>query len=230
MSITALIWYIAGGGAVVLLMVAATYWSVNYFTQQLGQRTLERFHAHLAREVEAALEIFRERLCDQVVQQGKKSDSLANLYAVLIDLLRLGREFSATCGKEEPVQVEKRIRAINDSCHTFFDQYHKESLHFGGEFCSTLDSFALLHKEVINALEKELYRKDVSDRAKELEYRKVWLRLEDRVVTVMDLVRREFHRRNPAPGSGLRQGLNELPPHQIMSSETGAGSPRSAST
>jgi hypothetical protein len=223
MSVTTLIWYVAGGGAVVLLMVATTYWSVNYFTQQLGQRTLERFHAHLAQEVEAALEIFRERMCDQVVLQGKKSDSLANLYAILIDILRLGREFCTTCGKEEPVQVEKKVRAINDGCRNFFDQYHKESLHFAGEFCSTLDSFAILHKEVMNALEKELYRKDVPERVKEMEYRKVWLRLEDRVVAVMDLVRHEFHRRNPSQGAALRNGLNELPPHRIMD-DTAAGS------
>jgi hypothetical protein len=229
MSMTTLLWYVAGGGAVVLLMVAATYWSVTYFTQQLGQRTLERFREHLAREVEAALEIFRERMCDQVVLQGKKSDSLANLYAVLIDILRLGREFCATCGKDEPVQVEKKLRAINECCHNFFDQYRRESLHFAGEFCSTLDGFAIAQKEAMNALEKELYRKDVSDRVKEMEYRRVWLRLEDRVVTVMDLVRQEFHRRNPSQGAGLRQGLSQLPPHGIMA-DTATGSESSASS
>jgi len=229
MSITTMIWYLAGGGAVVLLLVAATYWSVNYFTQQLGQRTLERFRAHLSREVESALEIFRERMCDQVVLQGKKSDSLANLYAVLIDILRLGREFCATCGKEEPVQVEKKLRAINECCHNFFDQYRRESLHFAGEFCSTMDGFAIVQKEAMNALEKELYRKDVPDRVKEMEYRKVWLRLEDRVVSVMDLVRHEFHRRNPAQGAGLRQGLNELPPHRITT-DSPSGSESSAAS
>jgi hypothetical protein len=204
-----LIGYIAVGAAAFILLAGAMYWSVNFFTRQLAESTRERFRVYLAQEVETAMGVFREKMCEQIVLQGKKSDSLAGLYALLIDLLRKGREFSASCIKGDPLQIEKGLRSINETCTSFFELFQKESLHFPEEFCALLTRFQAVHAEAMQRIEKELYRKDSG--ANEKEIRANWLRFEDQIGAVMEVVRKEFHRCNQAPGNLLLKGLKEMP-------------------
>jgi hypothetical protein len=216
MAASQLIWYVAAGGTALLILACFSYWAVNYFIQQVGMRTHGRFREHLAHEVEVAIRLFREGICEQVVLQGKKSDSLAGLYAILIDLLRLSREFSASCAKSDPLQIEQALRSLNETCTRFFELYQKESLHFSGEFCAMLDGFMGMQKEVMQAMEKELYSKESTERSREKEIRQNWLRFEDRITGVMESVRQEFHRRKPASTSFLMKGLNDLPKPEIV--------------
>jgi hypothetical protein len=216
MTASQLIWYVAAGGTALLLLVCVSYWAVNYFIQQIGVRTHGRFREYLSHEVEVAIGLFREGICEQIVLQGKKSDSLAGLYAILIDLLRLGRELSATCAKSDPLQIEKAMRSLNETCTRFSELYQKESLHFSGEFYAILDGFTSMQKEVMQAMEKELYSKESTERSRDKEIRQNWLRFEDRIIGVMDLVRQEFHRRKPASTSFLMKGLADLPKPKIV--------------
>jgi len=212
MTPSELITYVAGGGITLILLACISYWSVNFFIKQVTERAYEGFRENLAHEVEQAIRVFREGMCEQIVLQGKKSDSLAGLYSLLIDLLRLGKDLAACCAKGEPLQIEKGLRAINDTCTAFFQLYQKESLHFSPEFCAMLDGFQVVQKEAMQGLERELYRKDASNRCKEAEIRQNWLRFEDRIAEVMENVRKEFHRRNLAAGNSLLKGFDALPP------------------
>ena len=216
-----LVWYVAGGGAVLIMLVCISYVSLNFIVKQFTERTCENFRCHLAHEVEVAIRIFREGMCEQIVLQGKKSDSLASLYAMLIDLLRTGKEFAASCAKGEPLQIEKRMRTMSETCTEFFQLYQKESLHFSEELCANLDGFQLVQKEAMQGIEKELYRKDAAERSKEHEIRQQWLRLEDGITGVMDGVRKEFHRRNQAPGGLILKGLSDLPSAEIVANPRG---------
>ena len=135
---------------------------------------------------------------------------------MLIDLLRLGKELAVSCSKGEPLLIEKRVRSIKETCHAFCERYQKESLHFSEEFCGALDGFGELQQEAIRGIENELYRKDAAEASKLAEVRKQWLRFEDRITAVMDIVRKEFHRRNQAPANFLLKGVNEMPPPKII--------------
>ena len=217
MTSTQWVCYVGGGGAAIILLACFCFWSVHIFIKQFTERTHEKFREHIAQEVEEALRIFREKMCEQIVLQGKKSDSLASLYSMLIDLLRLGKEFAASCTKGEPLQIEKGLRTIDETCTAFFNLYQKESLHFSQEFCAVLDGFKTAQKEVMQGLQRELYRKDSAEGSKEAELRQNWLRFEDLIAEVMDLVRREFHRKNQASGNYLLKGFAAASSFSIVS-------------
>ena len=217
MTSTQWVCYVGGGGAAIILLACFCFWSVQVLIKQFTERTHEKFREHISQEVEEALRIFREKMCEQIVLQGKKSDSLASLYSMLIDLLRLGKEFTACCTKGEPLQIEKGLRAIDEACTAFFDLYQKESLHFSQEFCAMLDGFRAAQKEAMQGLQRELYSKDAAERSKEAELRQNWLRFEDRITEAMDLVRKEFHRKNQASGNYLLKGFAEASPSGIVS-------------
>ena len=206
--------YVAMGLAGLVLVIGLAYWSARTVIEQLAERTGARFREQLVHDVEAALQRFRVGACEQIVQHGKKSDSLAHLYSTLIDVLRLGREFSAAGTKGDPLQAEKRLRALKETCCNCAELYQRESLHFSPEFCASLEGFLAAQKEVLQAMERELYRKDSNNSEREIKLQ--WQRLEDRVTGTMDLVRREFHRRNQAPGNQLLQGLGDLPGSSLV--------------
>ena len=211
MTSAGLIWYIAGGGATLILLVGVCYWSVNFLAQQVIVRSQEQFRVHLAQEVEVALRVFREGMCEQIVLQGKRSDSLAGLYSILIDVLRLGKGLAANCAKGEALQIEKALRAIEEAGTKFSELYQKESLHFPGEFCTMLDGFLTVQQEVMKGMGALLYRKDpAAAGSKDQEIKQNWLRFEDRITATMDLVRQEFHRRDQGPANPLLRGFQDM--------------------
>lgn len=222
MSYAAMICLVGGGGAAIVLLACVSFWAANAIVKQFAEQTQARFREHLAREVEAAVRTFRDGLCEQIVQQGKKSDALAGLYSTLIETLRLGKELAACCIKGDPAQIERCLRSVGERCAVFFEMYQKESLHLPEEFCAALDAFGAEQKEAMYAMERELYKRESPERKEaDAEIRQHWLRLEDRIAAVMDLVRKEFHRRTQTPGNFILQGLQEVPAAKIiMRSET----------
>ncbi|GFO67107.1 hypothetical protein GMLC_06860 [Geomonas limicola] len=207
MDTSTMLWYVGGGGAGLVLFLGIGYWVGQYVIQQLSQQALDRFREHLAKEVESALTVFREGVCQQIVEQGNTSDSLATLYTTLIEVLREGREFCGSCAKDDPLVQEKKLRRMGESCRSFAEQYQRESLHLSDDFCARVESFGARQMELLQQLEWDFYRKDQAERSKEREIRQHWSSLEDQVTEVMDLVRREFQNRNNRAGAVLLEGL-----------------------
>ena len=213
MSTRELIFYYAGGGALFLLCIAVSYWAVNFFIQQVAARSCQRFRESMMSEAERALQIFREGLCEQIVQQENKSDSLAKLYSLLIDLLRVGKEFTSRLAGGELLQAEKMLRTIRSTGESFAEVYQKESLHFTDDFCAVLKGFITQQTSVVQRLEtgwSEL-QPDSGDKSNRIsEMKQDWLQFEDRVGKVMDVMRNEFRKRQPA-GNVMMRWLNETP-------------------
>ena len=106
---------------------------------------------------------------------------------------------------------------MKETCTAFSELFQKESLHFPEEFCSMLNGFLTVQQETMQGMERELYRKDSAERGNEAEIRQYWLRLEDRITVIMEIVRKEFHRRNQTPGNFLLNGLGEVGTTKIVS-------------
>jgi tRNA nucleotidyltransferase/poly(A) polymerase len=220
-----LILYIAGVGAALIFFLSISYWSVNFFIKQISERTYERFREHLAREVELAIKLFREGLCEQIVHQESKSDSLAKLYATLIDQMRVGKEFTTGLGSGDLPLAEKRLRTVRELFCGFSEMYQKQSLHFSKDFCTLLDGFLAEQKAVMEYVETHwgaASGKEPPDKSKSEELIKQrWLQFEDRIGSVMDTLRNEFRRRQPAPANIMMKWLNEVPaPKEITSPTT----------
>ena len=210
MSSRELIFYYAGGGTLFLLCIAVSYWAVNFFIQQVTARTCQRFRESMMSEAERALQIFREGLCEQIVQQENKSDSLAKLYSILIDLLRVGKEFTSRLAGGELLPAEKMLRTIRSTGETFAEVYQKESLHFTDDFCTVLKGLTTQQMSVLQRLEAGWSELQPDNSSRISEMKQDWLQFEDRIGKVMDVMRNEFRKRQPA-GNVMMRWLNETP-------------------
>ncbi|GFO65142.1 hypothetical protein M1B72_05940 [Geomonas paludis] len=206
------IYYVAAGATLLVVWLGATFWAVNFFIRQVTQQSCQDFRVRMRGETERALKLFREGLCEQIVQQENKSDALARLYASLIDQLRLGREFLASLGEGERAQAEKQLRTIRGTGEHFTDTFQKQGLFFSEEFTRTVKDLLTQQKtgqerleELLRRVQREPHNAHALD-----DLKKEWGLFEDLLNKLMDYVRNEFRRRNPVSGM-MMKWLNEGP-------------------
>ncbi|QWV92287.1 hypothetical protein KP004_13825 [Geomonas oryzisoli] len=212
MSTSELIYYCAAGATLLVIWIGATYWAVNFFIRQVTQQSCHDFRVRMQGEAERALKLFREGLCEQIVQQENKSDALARLYATLIDQLRLGREFLASIGQGERTQAEKQLRTIRGTGESFSEIFQKQSLFLSDEFTRTGKDLLTQQKAAQERLEELLHRvqRDPQNTSAVEDLKREWAQFEDLLNRLMDFVRNEFRRRNPM-SSVMMKWLNEGP-------------------
>ena len=208
-----MIYYLGGGCITLVFIIGISYWAVNFFIRQGTERSFQIFRERVANEADMALKLFREGLCEQIVQQEHKSDALAKLYATLIDLLQTGKDLTAGLGKGEGELLAQRIKVVREHGDIFADTYQRQSLNFSEEFCHLLDAFIAEQKGVVDYLEgiSTPGGKDgpENDKREEL-IRYAWVKFEDRITSTMESLRTEFRRRQPA-GSIMMKWLKETP-------------------
>ena len=208
-----MIYYLGGGCVAIVFIISVSYWAVNFFIRQCTERTFEIFRERVAHEADVALKLFREGLCEQIVLQEHKSDALAKLYAVLIDLLQMGKELTSGQGNGEVEQLRGRVKGVRERCDTFADTYQKQSLNFSEEFCHLLDAFIAEQKPIMEYLEGSCLSSGKgapeNDKRDEM-IRYNWGKFEDRITSTMESLRTEFRRRQPA-GSIMMKWLKETP-------------------
>jgi hypothetical protein len=198
MDIQSLIFYVGGGCIILVVLVLASNFLVNSLIKQFTERALQLFQQRLSQEVAKSLEAFKQGVCEQMAMQEKKSDSLAKLYSALIDLLRDGKEFSASVSKRDPAQAGDRLLIFENTSRSFCDQYRKLSLHFSNEFKGVVDSFILEQEAVSQLLGTQWHsgRKDAEKRESNNELiRQSWAQAEDRIMAIMEILRSEFRKR-----------------------------------
>lgn len=209
-----MIYYFGGVGVAVIFFVSISYWAVNFFIKQATERTFQLFRYRLSREADLAIKLFKEGMCEQIVLQENKSDSLAKLYATLIDLMQLGKDFTVGLGKGDLELAQRRVKAIRELSDSFFDTYQKQSLHFSDEFCQLIDAFIVEQKRVVEYVENNwnLTQKDVAENEKRQSLVKyTWHKFEDQITALMETLRAEFRRRQPA-GGVMMNWLKDVPP------------------
>ncbi|MBJ6749270.1 hypothetical protein [Geomonas anaerohicana] len=206
------IYYCLAGATLLVIWLGATFWAVNFFIRQVTQQSCQDFRVRMRNETERALKLFREGLCEQIVQQENKSDALARLYASLIDQLRLGREFLASLGEGERAQAEKQLRTIRGTGEHFMDTFQKQGLFFSEEFTKMVKDLMTQQKtgqERLEELLRRVQREPQNAHALD-DLKKEWGQFEDLLNKLMDYVRNEFRKRNPVSGM-MMKWLNESP-------------------
>lgn len=215
MDMTSLIYYTLGACFVIVVLVVGCNLIVNVLIKQYTDRALQHFQQRLSHLVAAALDGFKEGVCEQMSVQEKKSDSLAKLYSGLIDLQRDGKDFSAGYCRDDLSILPKKLHAFEENVRLFCEQYRKQSLHFGNDFKQVLDGFAAELEALCeyfrlhwNSVGKN--RRDRNDGDQE-QIRQAWAKTDDRLVAIMELTRNEFRKRIQSPESVLKKWLNDVP-------------------
>lgn len=210
-----------GGSAAIIFFMSIAYWSVNFFIKQCTDRVFQQFRYSLAKETDAAIKLFKEGLCEQIVHQENKADSVAKLYALLIDLTRVGKEFCGSLAKGDLQQAEKMLRGVRNTGDSFKELFQKQQLHFPDDFCAALEKFLTEHKVLVEELEGNWYqtRKASSDGGSPHvgEMKQRWIGFEDRITQVMEAMRNEFRKR-PSASNVLMKWLNEPDPPKAVTS------------
>jgi hypothetical protein len=218
MDVITLIYYVAGGCIVLLILMVVSNMFVNSLIKQFTDRAMHQFQQRLSQEITKALEGFREGVCEQMAMQERKSDSLAKLYASLIDLLREGKKFTASMSRQDMAEAEKKLRTYEDISLSFCEQYQKQSLHFAQDFKTAMDAF-ILEQEAVRQFLLTQWKTARNEGPEKKEVtiehiRQAWTKAEDRVAAVMDLMRNEFRRRVQPPESIMKKWLTEAPAPQ----------------
>lgn len=216
-----IIYYVGGWCIALVFLASICCWSVNFFIKQFTERTYEQFRVRLTREAEQAMKLFREGLCEQIVLQENRTDSVAKLYALLIDLMRVGKGFTSSLGRGDLTMLEFRFGPVQETGDAFLETYQRQSLHFSEEFCSTINALLTDQKAVIQVITDNLQmpgRDPLAIRSREAEMKQTWLHFEDRITEVMEIMRDEFRSRRSAPGNPLLNWLREIPPPKSSSS------------
>jgi hypothetical protein len=209
MSRTLLI-YLVLGGTTLVFFVCIGYWCVNSFVKQFTDRCLQQFKQQLAHETESAMKMFRDAVCEQIVSQENRSDSLGKLYATLIDLLRVGKEFNTSYTAGQMTQADKMLVGVRNTSESFSESYQKLRLHFSDTLCSMLDSYLIDQKEILESIERTWYLARRNPEAKIPDsVKQSWLHLEDRVRQVMDSMRSEFLKRQGSSAGVLATWMKQ---------------------
>ncbi|GFO67345.1 hypothetical protein GMLC_09240 [Geomonas limicola] len=217
MNGTDLIYYGIAGCVIVLFLAVVVNYSVNTIIRQLTERALVRFQERLAQETAKALAGFRASICEQMAVQERKSDTLAKLYAMLIDLVRDGKEFVKSTGKGEPFRTEKALRTFEEASRSFGEHLRKQSLHFSDDYKALMDGFLAEQESLIKVFETrwKANGRDTDERKQDNEeIRQHWARFEDRVGVIMEHTRNEFRGKTATPESVMRKWLNEVQPKE----------------
>jgi hypothetical protein len=214
MNIPGLIYYIFGGCVIILVLAVVSNISVNVLIKQFTERALHHFQHRLAQETAKALEAFRSGVCEQMAVQERKSDSLAKLYAALIDLLRDGKGFVTSIDKGEPLLTEKTLLTVKSSSSSFCEQYRKQSLHFSDDFKAIMDGFIGEAEGIMDFFEthRRSNSRDSIERKKDNDQiRQTWTAFEDRISFIMEVARNEFRSRMQTPENVMKKWFNEAP-------------------
>jgi hypothetical protein len=213
MGFKEIIFCFLGGSAVLFSTIAIGYWVVNSFMKQQADRCLQEFRERLANEAETVLKRFREGMAEQIVDQENKSDCMAKLYATLIDLLRVGKEFSGSLGKGELQQAERMLVGIRNTCDSFVETYQKQRLHLSEEISGVIDGFVEEQKGVVLHLESNWRsaRSAQDGKAVDAVIKQSWLTFEDRIGVLMESMRSEFRKRQPSSANAIMKWLAQSP-------------------
>lgn len=180
--------------AVFLIIVVG--WVTKYFVAQELMKNIERFRRTLKSESEAALEEFRSSLQSQKQMLNDSiSGNLAKLHMLLVDSINNGRTFAAALNSEDYALMGEKARNMAASIKEFDNFYNQTSLFYSEPFCKKLSAFCGQLQEILplfssDALTRAATPKEREARRKDLHAG--WCRFEDKVPTIMGLMKKEL--------------------------------------
>jgi hypothetical protein len=143
--------FLAFGGVVIAIIVAVAWTTKSAIIHEVNKR-YDLFKRQLQQDVSHTLEQFRNALAEEKTifgaMQDSRSDSLVQLYGIMIDIAKNGRVLSKL-GQSDLTDVVSHARDFLASLQVLFDVYQRNGIYFSDEFCSVMNAFMAEHEGAV---------------------------------------------------------------------------------
>jgi len=198
-SSDAVIQFLILGGVVIALIVAVAWATKLVIVQEVNKRH-DFFKQQLQQEVSRTLDQFRNALAEEKMifgtMQDSRSDSLVQLYGIMIDIAKHGSVLSKPV-QSNLVAVVSLAQDFLTSIKEFFDIYQKNGIYFSDEFCSVMNTFMGEHESIIADMTTTVGTPagtPQDEQKKITDIQRSWSTFELRIPAMIAEMKREFRR------------------------------------
>jgi len=198
-SSAVVIQFLTLGGVVIALIVAVAWSTKSVIVHEINKRH-DLFKQQLQLDVTHTLDQFRKALTEEKMifgaMQDSRSDSLVQLYGIMIDIAKNGRLLSRP-DQGSLTAVVSLAQDFMTSVQEFFDVYQKNGIYFSDEFCSAMNAFMGEHEGIVAEITATVSTpaSALQDEQKKItDIQRSWSTFEMRIPAVISEMKREFHR------------------------------------
>jgi len=180
-----------------LIMVS---WTIKSIIASQVTKRYELFRQQLQLDVSQALEQLRKTMAEEKMVFGTmmdgRSDSLVQLYGLMIDVAKNGRELSKHGLSNLPFAVGT-VQTVLASTQEFFGTYQKNGIYFSDEFCAAMDPFQVKHEKLVAEFAAALQMKVATPQDEQnviAHIQKSWGAFESDIPAAITEMKREFRR------------------------------------
>ena len=188
---------IAGTALGFLVMVA---WTIKSIIASEVTKRYELFRQQLQLEVSQTLDHFRKTMAEEKMVFGtmmdSRSDSLVQLYGLMIDIAKTGRDLSKHGLNNLPFAVAT-AQSVLASAQEFIGTYQKNGIFFSDEFCSSMDAFQKNHDKALAGFTAAVQAKVATPQDEQgviAQIQKAWGTFEGEIPVAITEMKREFRR------------------------------------
>ena len=187
------------GGVAISFIVAVAWATKSVIVHEVNKRH-ELFKQQLQQEVSHTLDQFRNALAEEKLifgaMQDGRSDSLVQLYGIMIDMAKNGRMLSKPW-QSNLAAIVSLAQDFLAAIREFFDVYQKNGIYFSDEFCSAMNSFMSEHEGTVADLTATVGATTgaCQDEQKKItDIQRSWSTFEMRIPVMIAEMKREFRR------------------------------------
>ena len=187
------------GGVAIAIIVAVAWATKSVIIHEINKRH-DLFKQQLQQDVNQTLDQFRNALTEEKMifgaMQDSRSDSLVQLYGIMIDIAKNGRLLSRP-DQGSLTAVVSLAQDFMTSVQEFFDVYQKNGIYFSDEFCSAMNAFMGEHEGIVAEITATVSTpaSALQDEQKKItDIQRSWSTFEMRIPAVISEMKREFHR------------------------------------
>jgi hypothetical protein len=185
-------------GIAVALIVAIAWATRSVIVHEVNKRH-DLFKEKLQMEVSRTLDQFRKSLAEEKMifsaMKDSRSDSLVQMYGIMIDIVKGCRDLSKPGLNNLPFVVAIAQNFVV-SIRNFYDVYQKNGIYFSDAFCSAMDTFTEEHEPVIEEIVASIgtiARNQQEEQQMITDIQKSWSTFEMRIPSLIVEMKAEFH-------------------------------------
>ena len=187
-------------GGVVIAFIVAVAWSIRSVIIHEVNKRHDLFNQQLQQDVSHTLEQFRNALAEEKMifgaMQDSRSDSLVQLYGIMIDIAKNGKVLSKL-GQNDLMAVVSHAQNFLASLQVFFDVFQKSGIFFSDDFCSVMNASMTEHEGIVANIAATVgtpVSAFQDEQHKITDIQRSWSTFEMRIPAMIAEIKKEFRR------------------------------------